>query len=337
MRSVRIVVRQMAGSVPALVAAGVFGGAACDEPDPPPPVASSGGSTSLAGSASAGSAVIMIGGSGSTVPPNDCDGYTIQLPDAGLPAGPGELCSVTIEPVMNQSAARVTLSASDEELRTSAVGHITLSPELDALVAGVPVLEIVDASEPKLLEAQLSELTPSDGGYTFTVTWPEGARLLAEDQTRVYFRTAFDLTCETGARLVHSTTEVHLCGGFGTVPSTWASPGDDCAVCRIIAELAASPIIPDHQQSALPLGQALRARVVELARVGQSVVLFAENDGGQASSYEWHASGGRVEQIAPDVVIWHLEPGELAASMQVAIIAEAGAAVVSYDFEGGLH
>jgi hypothetical protein len=87
----------------------------------------------------------------------------------------------------------------------------------------------------------------------------------------------------------------------------------------------------------LPLGQALRARVVELARVGQSVVLFAENDGGEATSYEWHASGGKVQQVAEDVVIWRLEEGEEAASMQVAIVGEAGVAVVSYSFERGPH
>jgi YD repeat-containing protein len=242
-----------------------------------------------------------------------------------------------MEPVMSAGAARVTLSAPPEELRMKASGKLTLAPEILAAVTGAPVIQVVNATEPKLLEAELSELTAAEDGYIFTVTWPEGAMLRPLDETRVFFRTAFDVMCEGGSRLVQATTEVHLCGGFENVPSAWASPGDNCAVCRIIAELAASPIIPEHQASGLPLGQALRARVVELARVGQSVVLFAENDGGDATSYEWHASGGRVEQIAPDVVIWHLEPGEAAASMQVAIVADAGVAVVSYAFEGGLH
>jgi len=339
MRSVRIVVRQMTGSVPALVAASVLGASGCAESSSTPAV---GGS---AGAAGGGSMIGLGGGSsaagaaGSSAQlPDGCQGYEVQLPDVGQPAVAGEICAVEVEPVISNGAARVSLALPQgANPKAPVVGTLTLSPELREQVLGAPVVEVIGASNYTLLDAELSPLEETADGYTFTVTWPPSAFLQPEDMTRVSFRTALDLKCDTGTRLVNAVTEVHLCGGSYLAPTVWASTGDTCIVCTVIAELAASPIIPDHRASGLPLGQAMRARLVELAKVGGSVVLFAENDGGQATSYEWHATGGSLEHIAEDVVIFRSDGSTLAPSLQVAIVSDEGVAVVSYAYPGGAH
>jgi len=353
MRSVRIVVRKMAGSVPVLVAASLFGSTACGDSASTPPQGTSGGSASANAGSSAGGAagtgIIILAGSTSTggaagsaseLPPY-CTGYVVQLPEAGKPAVAGEICTVDVEPVISNGAARVSLTVVDGDPRAPALGTLILEPALRDQVRGAPVLKIVAATDSRLLDAVISPLEPTDDGYSFTVTWPTGANLRDSDMTRVSFRTAFELSCDTGGRLVEALTEVHLCGGFSggfaTVPTTWASTGDMCVVCNIIAELAASPIIPDHKASALPLGQAMRARIVELARVRHSVVLFAENDGGEATHYDWHATGGTLEHIADDVVVFRSDGTTPAPSLQVAITNDDGVAVVSYAYPGGAH
>jgi hypothetical protein len=346
MRSVRIVVRQMAGSVPALVAASLFGTSACGDSSSTPPHASSGGSTSAGASGGGfGGSILIIPAGGSSVTssggapplPPGCTDYVVQLPEAGTPAVAGEICAVDVEPVISNGAARVALAVDDNDPKGHALGTLTLAPELRDQVRGAPVLDIVASSDLRLLEAQISALEPTDDGYAFTVTWPTNVVPRDSDMTRISFRTAFDLGCDTGLRLVQAVTEVHLCGSFAANPSVWASTGDRCVVCNIIAELAASPIIPDHRASALPLGQALRARIVELARVGGSIVLFAENDGGEATSYDWHATGGTLEHIADDVVIFRADGTVSAPSLQVAITNDDGVAVVSYAYPGGAH
>jgi hypothetical protein len=103
-------------------------------------------------------------------------------------------------------------------------------------------------------------------------------------------------------------------------------------VCRIIAEMAPSPIVPEKTNDALPLAQVLRLRIVELARVSNVVVLLAENDGGDGLEYEWHASAGKVEHLAPDVVAWTLEEGLDAPSIHAAVWGADGAAVASFAF-----
>lgn len=343
MRSVRIVVRQVAGSMPALVAASVIGSSGCGEAAKPPPrstpVAGAGGTAGASGGSSSAGSGIMIGSgasSGGSYSEPGCEGYEMVLPEVGEPASAGELCAMTIEPVMNDGSVHVRLMVDGDDVHAVTSGKLLLAPELMAELEGTPALVVVRATDPKLLAAEVSELVAEADGYSFNVTWPSDAKLDADDLTRVTFRTAFDVACESGSRLVHALTEMHLCGGYPGEPSAWASSGDTCAVCRIIAEVAASPIIPEHEKSALPLGQAMRARLVELSRVGDSVVLFAENDGGAASSYEWHVSGGTFEQIAPDVIVFRAS-ADATPSVQVAIVSDDGAAVVSYAYTGGTH
>jgi hypothetical protein len=103
-------------------------------------------------------------------------------------------------------------------------------------------------------------------------------------------------------------------------------------VCRIIAEMAPSPIVPDSTGDPLPLSQVLRLRIVELARVANVVVLLAENDGGAGLEYEWQASAGKIEHLAPDVVAWTLEEGLAAPTIHAAVWGSDAAAVASFAF-----
>lgn len=334
-------VRQMTGSVPALVAASVLGASGCGESSSIPVGPARGGA-----GGSAGSSVITVGGTtvaagasgGAARLPDGCQGYEVKLPDVGQPAVAGEICAVEVEPVISNGAARVSLDLPEgRNPKVPVVATLTLAAELRAQMLGPPVVELIDASNLSLLDAELSPLEETADGYTFVVTWPANAFLPPQDMTRVSFRTALDLSCDTGTRLVNAVTDVHLCGGSELSPTVWASTGDTCIVCNVIAELAASPIIPDHRASGLPLGQAMRARIVELAKVGGSVVLFAENDGGQATAYEWHATGGSLEHIAEDVVIFRADGSTPAPSLQVAIVSDEGVAVVSYAYPGGAH
>jgi hypothetical protein len=94
--------------------------------------------------------------------------------------------------------------------------------------------------------------------------------------------------------------------------------------------MAPSPIVPDKGADGLPLARALRLRIVELARVGSTVVLLAENDGGAGLDYEWHPSDGRIEQLAPDVVAWTVAEGMAAPFIQAAVWGADAAAVTSW-------
>src|SRR5262249_40666891 len=161
---------------------------------------------------------------------------------------------------------------------------------------------------PELTSLAVISMTRAATGYSFKARWAALlSPTLAAGTVRITVRTTLEVSCvpDTITRLVHAVTDLYLCGGdFGT---EWASSGDRCVVCRIIAEMAPSPIVPDKTADELPLARALRLRIVELARVSNTVVLLAENDGGDGLDYEWQASGGRIERLAPDVVAWTLE------------------------------
>ena len=133
--------------------------------------------------------------------------------------------------------------------------------------------------------------------------------------------------------MIHAAMDIHLCfSDHDFKTPEWVSAGDQCTVCRIIAEMAPSPIVPEKCADGLPLARALRLRLVELARISNAVVLLAENDGGPNLEYEWHASAGRVDELAPDVVLWTLEEGMAAPFIQAAVFGADAAAVVSWAF-----
>jgi hypothetical protein len=162
--------------------------------------------------------------------------------------------------------------------------------------------------------------------------------------TRITVRVSLEISCgamvpsadasgdaSTATQVVHAVTDIHLCSDGRRDPE-WVSSGSVCTVCRIIAEMAPSPIVPDKAADGLPLARVLRLRIIELARISNTVVLLAENDGGEGLEYEWHASAGTVERLAPDVIVWTLAEGMAAPHVQAAVWSADAAAVASFAF-----
>jgi hypothetical protein len=220
MRSVRIVVRQMAGSVPLLVAASALVASGCEESS----------STQATGTSEGGGTVAVDSAGSSASLPYGCSSYGLPLPSGGQPAALGDICAVEAEPVLSSAAARIALAPPGSNPQAAVVATLTFAAELREKVRGAPVVEVIAASNYMLQGAQLSPPEQTADGYTFTVTWPAGVLMRAGDMTRVSFRTAFDVACDSGVRLVNAVTEAHLCGGELS-PSAWVSSGDMCVVC----------------------------------------------------------------------------------------------------------
>ncbi len=258
--------------------------------------------------------------------------YVVDLPPPGVPAQPGQICAVSTEPVGSYRAARVTLAKTGKGLE-DVTGSIAIDPMLMAQVVGLPALRVLDASWPDLMELQVSGMAAAPGGFTFQGRWPAPLPI-GSSGAMMTVAVSFEIGCAADAmdlRRVEARTAVHACVDAGELE--WVSSGDDCSVCRIIAEMAPSPIIPEKSPDGLPLGQAIRLRLIELARVGRTVVLLAENDGGAGVEYVWQASSGMLEHLAPDVVAWTAEDDVGPQHVQAAVLGEFGVAVRSYNAE----
>jgi hypothetical protein len=308
----------------------------------------SGGTTSTGGTGGTG-LVIDVPGTGGTVGAAgaSCEGfvdqgwggvndslcwseydYIVGLPAEGVPGEPGEICSVVTDPVSSNCAARAKLTMNPDWM--GAQGFVELDPSLE--VVGIPMLEVIDATEPGLTNMQFSTVTKQAGGFSFQASW-QSQFYPTPGYSRITVRITLEVSCgpDAGTQIVHAATDIHLCHGedYG---AEWVSSGDRCVVCRVIAEMAPSPIVPDKKADNLPLARALRLRIVELARVSNRVVLLAENDGGEGLDYDWHASSGQVVRLAPDVVLWTLEEGMADPMIQAAVSDENSAAVASFAF-----
>jgi hypothetical protein len=363
-RRLRLLVRTARGALPVLVTAAVVPADGCSDRDQLPRASGSdaGGTgegsgragaagTSGSGSGGSGSGGSMLtgtGGIGGTPiaipiggsvapdagtpepgPPGKCT-FTVALPPAGVPAEPGQICAATMTPVDSNRAAHVQLEAVNGS-PGSVTGTIVIAPSLLGMVVGTPEITVIDATDPALLDFAVSDVLPNPSGFGFRGRWPGPVVFRDRDMTRITVRVAFEAACEDAPQLVHAVTDVHLCDLDG-LPSQWVSSGSVCTVCRIIAEMAPSPIVPDAGADGLPLGRVLRLRVVELARVAGTVVLLAENDGGDDVQYEWSASVGTIEPLAPDVIALHASEGMAGPFVQVAAFADDAAAVASWTF-----
>lgn len=352
MRTLRLIIVTRAGAVPVLLAASIV--PACD---PPSSVTTDKISTSEAGGqggqaqggqggasgGQGGQTVILIGGSGGGKPPETIcshlsayasELYTVPVPAEGVPAEPGQLCSISTEPIQSGQAARVTLTGpGDVPLLTEFDGFCAIVPALEPLVLAPPEIEVVDATHTALLGMTFLALTKKPGGYALKAVLPQPL-LNDVGMRRLTVRITLRIVCASGERIVHATTDIHLCQGTGGTlgDSMWVSSGDLCTICQIIAEMAPSPIVPGSVDERLPLARVMRLRLVELARISGTVVLLAENDGGEGLDYRWHPSAGHMEILAPDIVQWTVAPGDEAAAMQVAVCGPSSAAVASFAF-----
>jgi hypothetical protein len=350
-RKLRLIVRTGRGALPAVIGAAVLPVAACGTGELTRSGADGGAAQEDASLEAGGgnpndASLILNPGdaardTGDVV--NPCI-FVVDLPPAGVPADPGSICAVSVEPVDSPAAAQVGLTPSSAA-PDLAQGTVTLAPALIGDIVGLPQIT-VDSTLPQLAGAQVTGITPTSSGFSFTVRWPGldgGAVAAIPQQSRVTFHVALQVACPADAgveagtdggivtRLVTSTTYVEACEtNFGF---SWISSGNGCNECLVVAEMAPSPIVPDAMGDDLPLGRAIRLRVVAVARIGRSVVLFAENDGGDDLDYSWHPSGGAIERVSPDVAVWTPPPGNGPHALHVAVEATHGAAVATFRWE----
>jgi hypothetical protein len=355
MRRLRILVEWSRGKLPVLVASAVVPVASCSDDDEQSKTTSQAGQGGLtsdaspdtgggaAGSGGSSGSMAGIGGVGGVINPAGGTGgtgigacsytYTVDLPPPGIAAQPGQICAISTEPVASNRAARITLAKAGTDI-TVAQGHIAVEPMLAAQVVGLPAVSVATASHPALANLQVSDVAAEPGGFTFRGTWPRPFDFNTNRGARMVLKVTFDIACDADARdlkTVDALTEVHLCVDGSDLE--WVSSGDDCTICRIIAEMAPSPIVPEKGPDGLPLGQAIRLRLVELARIGDTVVLLAENDGGGELEYKWLAGSGELQKIAPDVVAWTVPNEAGPHHVQAAVFSKFGAAVASYSPE----
>ncbi|MDF2691846.1 MAG: hypothetical protein K0S65_229 [Labilithrix sp.] len=255
--------------------------------------------------------------------------YIVEIPEAGTPADPGQLCAVP-SPVVSNVAARVTLSDYSSNGET-AKGFIAVAPAVEPTLVGLPKLTVKSPTYPELEEMVVTNLTKVAGGFQFDAQWPKGVPYWGNVQMTI--ETSFTITCaDGGTTTVSALTKLDLCCD-DKVGYEWVSSGDACTICEVIAEMAPSPIVSDKTGDDLPLGMVLRLRVVEVARAGRQVLLFADNDAGAGSQYEWRVSEGLLERVSDDVMLWTL-PEEMGPAPfgQVAVWNDAGAAVENFVF-----
>jgi hypothetical protein len=255
-----------------------------------------------------------------------------------VPAEPGQICAQNPPSVVSNTAARVTLTKYSQALEL-AMGFVAIAAPLDGTVVGTPVIEVVSAPPP-LQGMVISDVQPTAGGFTFHAEWPQMLSLQPESWLSMVVKTTFTSQCgpsPSDMRTVEATTTIHLCYEEkqpGDKQLTWISSGDECKVCDIIAEMAPSPIVPGKRSDDLPLARALRLRVRPIAKVGRSVVMLAENDGGEGVDYSWRASGGELHQLSPDVVVWTPPSEGGPYLLQAAVTGEHTAGVASLTLEG---
>ncbi len=251
-------------------------------------------------------------------PQGECS-FTVPVPDAGTFPDLASVCAVA-SPVVSNDAATVTLSNFDAQAKT-ADGFIAMKADLLAAIVGVPVIAV----SPNVMTAQIT--TKTSTGFTFTASWSSIPQTMT---AMVTFQVACgDAGLDGGVQTVESTTDLALCGV--TAPQTWESSGSTCIQCCVVCEMAPTPILSDNMGDDLPLSRALRLRVIEVARAGKQVVLFAQNDAGDGAEYDWRVSGGSIERVSDDVIVWTLpEDSEGPPFGQLAVWNDNGAIVENF-------
>ncbi len=265
-------------------------------------------------------------------PPGPCGPtHTVDIPPPGVVADPGQICAVVQPPVTSNTSARVTL-ASYVSQNDTAKGKITVTPAVLAAMQGTPTISVVSASHPPLLALVATNVVKVATGFTFDASWPASIPHSIYGSITMTVKVSYAIACaDGGTQTVESTTRLDMCVDKGEL--TWVSSGDACTVCQIIAEMAPSPIPSANLGDDLPLGRVIRTRVIEVARAGRDVLLFAENDGGAETAYEWRVSGGRLQHLAADLVLWTMPPdAESDPFGQVAIWNDEGAVVENFFF-----
>lgn len=277
------------------------------------------------------------GGAGPCENPSDVPiDFTVDVPAPGTPADPGQICALMAEPVTSNTAATITLTPDPQDIQL-ATGFVSVDNALAADVVGTPTITLTGMFAISGA-INVTNVTPIAGGYSFDAQFVQALTSSPSFSWQVQATASFELQCNTPSdptRTVEANTIIHLCFDDTYENLHWVSSGGVCNVCEIIAEMAPSPIVADTTGDDLPLADALRLRLRLLAKVGNAVVLLAENDGGDGMHYQWQPSSGEIEQLAPDVVLWRLDGDspETEALLQVAAHNDEGAAIAMYEWE----
>jgi hypothetical protein len=347
-RRTLIIVTRRGPTGPVLVAASLLAASACS-----PDVEVDGSSAAVAGSGGSGSTTTSVtatsgqggaggqpatgsssslisssGAGGGPMCPWGEDKFIVTIPPEGVPASAGDICgTMGMMPVESNTAARVTL-AKDPQNLAHATGQVTIDPALLPEVVGLPTIEVVSSPIPQMMSMAATNVTPNATGFAFEANWPM-LQLSPDPSATMIVRTTFDLTCAPKTRQVQAHTHINLCNG--STDYVWVSSGDECTICGVIAEMAPSPIVPDKTADEIGLGRVIRLRLVILAAIGDSLLIWAEHDAGSDVEYHWRVQAGEVRTIAPDVALWTppVEGGPHA--LQVAVVSDEGAAVASYN------
>lgn len=262
-----------------------------------------------------------------------CWGYSpqthfVDIPPAGTPADPGQICAVAQPPVTSNPAARVLLTNYSASAGT-AVGFVSIDPALNGLVVGLPTITVLNPTLNEFTKLKVTNVAVFSTGFRFDASWPLPLSPTVTG-AEIVIKASFAIKCgDGGTQQVEALTKVDYCVDLVDNTFEWVSSGDACTVCTVIAEMAPSPIVSDNKGDDLPLGRVVRIRVLEVARAGNQVLLFAENDAGEALEIEWRVSGGALEKIADDVMLWTI-PDDPNAFGQVAAWSNVGAGVENF-------
>src|SRR5262249_21308917 len=128
--------------------------------------------------------------------------------------------------------------ASYDQKTETAMGYIVVPQNILPNVVGTPTLSVAAASSSAIGALKFGTIFKSSWGFTFQASWP-GA--IQHDATEfMQIRASFSITCDGGTQAVQATTDLYMCIDGTTFD--WASSGDACTICEIIAEMAPSPI-----------------------------------------------------------------------------------------------
>lgn len=267
----------------------------------------------------------------------DEERFTVEIPPPGVPADASLLC-VEPDPAISNEAARVTLVL-DAGDPTVAHATIAIDPGLAGTVVGLPAVDISERGFDIWPSAVVGPVSADGATYAFDVTWPFplADREPGRFDNRAVFDVRFELACDDGStKRVIATTVVHVCIEDDRSLS-FASSGDECRACAIIAEMAPTPIIPANRPDALPLQQGMLLSLRPLALFDNAVVLLAEHgEGDEGVRYDWHATAGRLTAVDRDVVVWEPPHDDGVHAVQVVVETNDAAAIATWRRGGGL-
>ncbi|MDD5306538.1 MAG: hypothetical protein PHU25_04375 [Deltaproteobacteria bacterium] len=234
------------------------------------------------------------------------DAHIVDSPPAGIKPTQDGICGDATSPSHSNLAARVTIDVTTASL-DAAVGTVLIPDGLKGKVVGLPRISVEEAMPYEFYAMTVTGMTESADGFTFEATWPEpfGVDPGSISATMVV-KVAMEIACGDGdagvdggvdsgpgTKTVEAVTYLDLCDG----PSHpgWVSSGDECAVCRAVAEVAASPTFPVGRCDGLALPASFRLELVPVSWQGRSVVVEARCEtAGRGISFSWKASAGTI-------------------------------------------